>query len=109
MSVRYDEGVEVTERQRRLLALCAIRVDGASVDWSLIARQAQFEEGLDALWAGRLFEKLGRGQASLPVLRQGIREPGRWPSGLRPRSWPPAGREPGWLPCSTSTIRRTCG
>jgi DNA processing protein len=67
--------VDVTERQRRLLALCAIRVDGAGVDWSLIARQAQFEEGLDALWAGRLFETSAAARRSLPVLRQGVRAP----------------------------------
>jgi hypothetical protein len=36
----------VTERRKRLLALCAIRVNKESVDWSLIARQAQFDEGL---------------------------------------------------------------
>ncbi len=65
--------MEVTERQRRLLALCAIRIDGVGVDWSLIARQAQFEEGLDALWAGRIFETSAAGQRSLPVLRRGIK------------------------------------
>jgi DNA processing protein len=68
--------VDVTERQRRLLALCAIRVDGAGVDWSLIARQAQFEEGLDALWAGQLLESSAAARRSLPVLREGIRGPG---------------------------------
>ena len=73
-SVRSGSSVKVTERQRRLLALCAIRVDGASVDWSLIARQAQFEEGLDALWAGRLFETSAAAKRCLPVLRRGIRD-----------------------------------
>ena len=63
-----------TERQRRLLALCAIRVDGASVDRSLIARQAKFEEGLDALWAGRFFETSAAAKRCLPVLRRGIRD-----------------------------------
>jgi DNA processing protein len=67
--------VDVTERQRRLLALCAIRVDGAGVDWSLIARQAQFEEGLDALWAGRLFETSAAAKRSRPILRRGIGAP----------------------------------
>ena len=67
--------MDVTERQRRLLALCAIRVDGAGVDWSLIARQAQFEEGLDALWAGQLFETSAAAKRSRPVLRQGIGGP----------------------------------
>lgn len=65
--------MEVTEHQRRLLALCAIRADGAGVDWSLIARQAQFEEGLDALWAGRIFETSAAAKRSAPVLRRGIK------------------------------------
>jgi DNA processing protein len=67
--------VGVTERQRRLLALCAIRVDGVSVDWSLIAREARFEDGLDALWAGQLAEKSAAARRALPVLRRGIQEP----------------------------------
>jgi DNA processing protein len=66
--------VEVTEGQRRLLALCAIRVDGAGVDWSLIARQAQFADGLDALWAGHVFETSPAAKRSLPVLRHGVRD-----------------------------------
>ena len=41
--------MDVTERQRQLLTLCAIRVDGAGVDWSLIARQAQFVAHRDAI------------------------------------------------------------
>jgi DNA processing protein len=71
---RCGSSVEVTERQQRLLALCAIRVDGAGVDWSLIARQAQFDEGLDALWSGRIFETSSAAKRSLPVLRQGIKK-----------------------------------
>lgn len=66
--------MEVTERQQRLLALCAIRIDGAGVDWSLIARQAQFEEGLDALWSGRIFEISSAARRSLPVLRRGVKK-----------------------------------
>jgi DNA processing protein len=64
--------VDVSERQRRLLALCAMRVDGAGVDWSLIARQAQFEEGLEALEAGQVFETSAAARRSLPVLRRGV-------------------------------------
>jgi DNA processing protein len=67
--------VDVTGRQRRLLELCAIRVDGVSVDWSLIAREARFEDGLDALRAGRLEEKSAAARRALPVLRRGIQEP----------------------------------
>ncbi|HLH57947.1 MAG TPA: DNA-processing protein DprA [Streptosporangiaceae bacterium] len=66
--------MEVTERQQRLLALCAIRIDGAGVDWSLVARQAQFDEGLDALWSGRIFETSSAARRSLPVLRRGIKK-----------------------------------
>lgn len=36
-----------TVDQRRLLALCAIQVGNVSVDWNLIARQAQHPDGLD--------------------------------------------------------------
>ena len=66
--------MRVTEQQRRVLALCAIRVDGSGVDWSLVARQAQFAEGLDALWAGRIFETSAAATRSLPVLRLGIKD-----------------------------------
>lgn len=66
--------MDIMESQRRLLALCAIRVDGESVDWSLIARQAQFDEGLDALWSGRIFETSAAAKRSVNVLRQGIRD-----------------------------------
>ncbi len=64
----------LTDRQRRLLGLCAIRVDGESADWSLIARQAQFEEGLDALWAGQVIEASQSARKSAQVLKQGLRD-----------------------------------
>jgi DNA processing protein len=65
--------MDVTEGQRRLLALCAIRIDGQSIDWGLIARQAQFDDGLDALWSGEITEASAAAKRSMPVLRQGIR------------------------------------
>ena len=65
----------ITNDQRRLLALSAIRVDHESVDWSLIAREAQFPEGLDALWGGSLQEKSAAAERSRPVLKAGIRRP----------------------------------
>lgn len=68
--------MDVTDRQRRLLALCAIRVDGESPDWSMIARQAQSGEGLDALWSGDILESSAAARRSLPVLRAGIADPG---------------------------------
>jgi DNA processing protein len=65
--------MDITTDQRRLLALCAIRVDQESVDWSLIAREAQFPEGLDALWSGSIQEKSDVAERSRPVLKAGIR------------------------------------
>jgi DNA processing protein len=67
--------MDVTDDQRRLLALCAIRVGGDGVDWSLIARQAQFDQGLDALWSGQIFEASAAAKRSIHALRQGIRDP----------------------------------
>jgi len=65
----------ITDGQRRLLALCAIRLDKESVDWNLIAREAQFANGLDDLWNGKVQERSVTADASQSVLRQGIRNP----------------------------------
>src|SRR5215472_5879975 len=62
--------MDVTEEQRRLLELCAIRVDRESMDWSLIARQAQFADGLDTLWQGIILEKSAAAQQSQSVLQR---------------------------------------
>jgi DNA processing protein len=64
----------VTEAHRRLLELCAIRVDRESVDWSLIARQAQLADGLDMLWRGVVLEKSAAARRSTPVLRRGLHD-----------------------------------
>ncbi len=67
----------VTEGEYRLLELCAIRSDRQSVDWNLIARQVQFDGGLDALWNGVIREKSAAATRSAQVLRHGIRAPDR--------------------------------
>lgn len=67
--------MNVTEVQRRLLELCAIRVEQASVDWSLIARQAQFDGGLEDLWRGVTSEKSAAAKRSAIALRRGLRDP----------------------------------
>ena len=67
--------MEVTDRQRRLLELCAIRVDGESVDWSVIARQALDPPGLDGLCQGVITEDSAAAKKSLPILRSGLRTP----------------------------------
>jgi DNA processing protein len=66
--------MEVTERQRWLLELCAIRSDGESVDWSLIARQAQFADGLESLLAGQIAEVSAVARRSRELLRRGLRD-----------------------------------
>jgi DNA processing protein len=67
--------MDVTEQKRRLLALCAIREEKQSVDWSLIARQAQFEGGLDSLWSGKITEVSAEAKKGTPILRSGIERP----------------------------------
>jgi DNA processing protein len=67
--------MEISSDQRRLLALCAIRIQDKSVDWSLIARLAFFAEGLDALWQGDVRETSPAGAASRPILRRGLASP----------------------------------
>lgn len=69
-----SEQAEVSEQQRRLLELCAIRVDQLSVDWSLIARQAQDPVGLDDLYQGIITEKSATALKSRPILRKGLRD-----------------------------------
>jgi DNA processing protein len=65
--------MEVTDRQRRLLELCAIRIDGESADWNVIARQALDPSGLDDLCQGVIAEKSEAAKRSLPLLRKGLR------------------------------------
>jgi DNA processing protein len=67
--------MDVTERQHRLLQLCAIRVDRESADWGLLARQAQDPSGLDDLWQGIVPEKSAAARRSVPILRQALRDP----------------------------------
>ncbi len=67
--------MELSDQHKRLLALCAIRVDGESIDWSLVARRAQMEGGLSALYHGTIGEKSAAAERSLPILRRGLRSP----------------------------------
>ena len=67
--------MDIRSDQRRLLALCAIRVNDKSVDWSLVARLAFFPEGLDALWSGDVRETSPAATLSRPILRKGIASP----------------------------------
>jgi len=56
----------------RLLALCALRVGGVSIDWSLLAREAQEPSGLDRLYHGEILERSAEAREALPILQQGL-------------------------------------
>jgi DNA processing protein len=65
----------VSDRQYRLLRLCAIRSpDRRSVDWSLLAREAQRDGGLDRLEAGEVLEDSKVAGDALARLRAGVAE-----------------------------------
>lgn len=61
--------------QERLLALCAIRVDGRSIDWNLVARQAQLERGVEGLWSQKLTERSEAAKTAAPLLRAALKDP----------------------------------
>lgn len=67
--------MDVTEKQHRLLQLCAIRFERESVDWNVIARQAQDPTGLDELWQGIVIEKSAAAKRSVVLLRRALRDP----------------------------------
>lgn len=51
---------------------CALRVEGQRIDWSLLAREAQRQGGLDRLEAGEVLEDSREARAALPLLRAGL-------------------------------------
>ena len=67
--------ITASDDQRRLLALCAIRSENSSIDWSLIAREAQYEDGLEYLWNGNIKESSAAAAKSLEILRHGLLQP----------------------------------
>jgi DNA processing protein len=64
--------LDVNAHQHDLLSLCALRVGDASVDWSLIARNAQTPDGLAALLDGRLREDSRTARKNEPLLQQAL-------------------------------------
>ncbi|WP_078661409.1 DNA-processing protein DprA [Streptomyces sp. NRRL B-24484] len=59
---------ELTGAHRDLLALCALRADDASVDWSLLARTCQTPGGIETVLSGQFSELSAASRKSLPVL-----------------------------------------
>ncbi|MFD8475247.1 DNA-processing protein DprA [Streptomyces globisporus] len=63
----------IDEARMRLLALCSLRVEGKSVDWSLLAR-CTLKGHLDNLCDGLIIEESAAARKALPILRQGLLE-----------------------------------
>jgi DNA processing protein len=63
----------IDEARMRLLALCSLRIEGKSVDWSLLARCA-LKGHLDSLCEGFIPEESAAARKALPLLRQGLQE-----------------------------------
>ncbi|MFF7153031.1 DNA-processing protein DprA [Streptomyces griseoaurantiacus] len=61
----------IDEARMRLLALCSLRIEGKSVDWSLLARCA-LKGHLDSLCEGFIPEESAAARQALPLLRQGL-------------------------------------
>lgn len=66
--------MKVSVDQRRLLVLCAIRVADASPDWSVLAREAPREKGIDRLYAADLGDRSEPARETAKVLRAGLRD-----------------------------------
>lgn len=63
----------IDEARMRLLALCSLRVEGKSVDWSLLARCA-LKGQLDSLCEGFIPEESTAARKALPLLRSGLQQ-----------------------------------
>lgn len=61
----------INDAARRLLELCAVRVNNKSLDWSLLARCAR-SGGLDQLYSGVIPEDSRAASQSLPVLHTAL-------------------------------------
>jgi DNA processing protein len=59
----------ISAEQHRLLTLCAVKIDGQSLDWSLIARAVTRQGGLDRLYARTVDEDSKAADAARGLLR----------------------------------------
>lgn len=62
----------VTPQQADILALCALRVERASVDWHLIARNCQSVASLEAMMSGEIPEESTVARKNYPLLKAGL-------------------------------------
>lgn len=63
----------IQSNQRDLLALCALREEKASIDWSLLARESVRPGGLERLLGGELIERSAAATKARPLLRRLIK------------------------------------
>ncbi|MCX4517821.1 DNA-protecting protein DprA [Streptomyces anulatus] len=63
----------IDDARMRMLALCSLRVEGKSVDWSLLARNVSAGH-LDNLCDGLIPEESPAARKALPILRQALRD-----------------------------------
>ncbi|MFE5768710.1 DNA-processing protein DprA [Streptomyces sp. NPDC056485] len=63
----------IDDNQMRLLALCSLRIEAKSVDWSLLARCA-LNGQLDSLCEGFIPEDSAAARKALPLLRRALAE-----------------------------------
>jgi DNA processing protein len=63
---------ELSKTHRDLLALCALRVNDKSVDWSLLARTCESAADIEAMLEGNIREQSEAARESLPILRTAL-------------------------------------
>ncbi|TDD27358.1 DNA-processing protein DprA [Actinomadura sp. KC06] len=63
-----------TSQQRDLLTLCALRVDGKLLDWSMLARSCQTADALAAVMTGELVEDSRAAHRGRSILQEGLRD-----------------------------------
>jgi DNA processing protein len=66
--------MQYSTEQRKLLALCALKVSGESWDWSHIAREASVEGGVDRMLQGVFLERSDKAPELLPPTPPAIDE-----------------------------------
>jgi len=67
-----------TTDQRRLLALCAVRIGDQTLNWNLVARQASSSQGLDLLYAGEVVEQTRAAVDTRLLLAKGLEDLAQW-------------------------------
>lgn len=63
---------KLDETRRNLLALCALRVNDKSVDWSLLARTCESPADVETALTGNIREQSQAARENLPILRAAL-------------------------------------